>query len=285
MNHVVEIRDLHKSFGNLEVLKGIDFTVDRGQVICVIGPSGSGKSTLLRCVNLLEEPTKGTVLVDGADLTDPDIDIDAARRQIGMVFQQFNLFPHLKVLDNLTIAQRRVLKRGKAEAVRVARENLAKVGLEDKANSYPAQLSGGQQQRVAIARSLSMDPDLMLFDEPTSALDPELVGDVLTVMRKLAQDGMTMLVVTHEMAFARDVADRVVFMDGGVIVEQGPPSQVISDPQHERTKIFLRRVLDPTHVEVGGASDVDTLDASRSHETGTPPVDPTHRGGGGVGGF
>ncbi|WP_404800373.1 amino acid ABC transporter ATP-binding protein [Actinomadura rudentiformis] len=285
VNHVVEIRDLHKSFGNLEVLKGIDFTVDRGQVICVIGPSGSGKSTLLRCVNLLEEPTKGTVLVDGADLTDPDIDIDAARRQIGMVFQQFNLFPHLKVLDNLTIAQRRVLKRGKAEAVRVARENLAKVGLEDKANSYPAQLSGGQQQRVAIARSLSMDPDLMLFDEPTSALDPELVGDVLTVMRKLAQDGMTMLVVTHEMAFARDVADRVVFMDGGVIVEQGPPSQVISDPQHERTKIFLRRVLDPTHVEVGGASDVDTLDASRSHETGTPPVDPTHRGGGGVGGF
>ncbi|KAB2343468.1 amino acid ABC transporter ATP-binding protein [Actinomadura rudentiformis] len=282
---MVEIRDLHKSFGNLEVLKGIDFTVDRGQVICVIGPSGSGKSTLLRCVNLLEEPTKGTVLVDGADLTDPDIDIDAARRQIGMVFQQFNLFPHLKVLDNLTIAQRRVLKRGKAEAVRVARENLAKVGLEDKANSYPAQLSGGQQQRVAIARSLSMDPDLMLFDEPTSALDPELVGDVLTVMRKLAQDGMTMLVVTHEMAFARDVADRVVFMDGGVIVEQGPPSQVISDPQHERTKIFLRRVLDPTHVEVGGASDVDTLDASRSHETGTPPVDPTHRGGGGVGGF
>ncbi|MFI0452589.1 amino acid ABC transporter ATP-binding protein [Actinomadura sp. 6N118] len=257
MNHMVEIRDLHKSFGDNEVLKGIDFTVERGEVICIIGPSGSGKSTLLRCVNLLEEPTGGKVFVEGEELTDPDVDIDAARRKVGMVFQQFNLFPHLKVLDNVTIAQRRVLKRGKSEAVKTARANLERVGLAEKADSFPAQLSGGQQQRVAIARALAMDPALMLFDEPTSALDPELVGDVLTVMRKLAQDGMTMLVVTHEMAFAREVADHVVFMDGGVIVEQGPPDQVIGEPQHERTKLFLRRVLDPTHVEVGEAVDYE----------------------------
>ncbi|GLZ14775.1 peptide ABC transporter ATP-binding protein [Actinomadura sp. NBRC 104425] len=253
VTHMVEIRGLRKSFGPVEVLKGIDLSVQRGQVICIIGPSGSGKSTLLRCVNLLEEPTAGTIVVDGVELTHPDVDINAARRRLGMVFQQFNLFSHLKVLENLTIAQRRVLKRSKAEAERIARENLAKVGLEGKADSYPSQLSGGQQQRVAIARALSMDPSLMLFDEPTSALDPELVGDVLTVMRQLAQEGMTMLVVTHEMAFARDVADHVVFMDGGVIVEQGPPDQVIGDPQHERTQRFLRRVLDPTHVDVGDA--------------------------------
>ncbi|SEF82709.1 polar amino acid transport system ATP-binding protein [Thermomonospora echinospora] len=246
MTHMVEIRDLHKSFGALEVLRGIDFTVDQGQVICIIGPSGSGKSTLLRCVNLLETPTRGQVFVEGEELTHPDVDIDAARRRVGMVFQQFNLFPHLKVLENVTIAQRRVLKRGKAEAEKVARDNLAKVGLADKAGSYPAQLSGGQQQRVAIARALAMNPDLMLFDEPTSALDPELVGDVLAVMRQLAEEGMTMLVVTHEMGFAREVADRVVFMDGGVIVEEGPPEQVIGDPQEDRTRTFLRRVLDPT---------------------------------------
>ncbi|MEU6035900.1 amino acid ABC transporter ATP-binding protein [Actinomadura sp. NPDC047616] len=257
MTHMVEIRGLHKSFGPVEVLKGIDLSVERGQVICIIGPSGSGKSTLLRCVNLLEEPTAGKVVVDGVELTDPDVDINAARRRLGMVFQQFNLFSHLKVLENLTIAQRRVLRRSKGEAERVARENLAKVGLEEKADSYPSQLSGGQQQRVAIARALSMEPSMMLFDEPTSALDPELVGDVLTVMRQLAQEGMTMLVVTHEMAFARDVADHVVFMDGGVIVEQGPPEQVIGDPQHERTKRFLRRVLDPTHVDVGEAADLE----------------------------
>ncbi|GLW62408.1 peptide ABC transporter ATP-binding protein [Actinomadura rubrobrunea] len=249
MTPMVEIRGLHKAYGDLKVLKGIDLTVERGQVICIIGPSGSGKSTLLRCVNLLETPTGGQVFVEGEELTHPDVDIDAARRKVGMVFQQFNLFPHLKVLDNVTIAQRRVLKRPKGEAERIARENLAKVGLEDKADSYPAQLSGGQQQRVAIARALAMNPDLMLFDEPTSALDPELVGDVLTVMRKLAQEGMTMLVVTHEMGFARDVADRVVFMDGGVIVEDGPPEQVIGAPRHERTKTFLRRVLDPTHAQ------------------------------------
>jgi polar amino acid transport system ATP-binding protein len=250
VTHAFEIRDLHKSFGKLEVLKGIDFSVDPGQVVCVIGPSGSGKSTLLRCVNLLEQPTSGKVILEGVELTDRDVDIDAARRRVGMVFQQFNLFPHMTALQNVMISQRRVLKRSRAEAEKIARENLEKVGVADKCDSYPIQLSGGQQQRVAIARALAMSPDLMLFDEPTSALDPELVGDVLTVMRKLAEEGMTMLVVTHEMAFAKDVADRVVFMDGGVIVEDGPAAQVIGDPQHERTKTFLRRVLDPTHTDV-----------------------------------
>ncbi|MFF0574275.1 amino acid ABC transporter ATP-binding protein [Streptosporangium saharense] len=248
--HAVEIRDLHKRFGRLEVLRGIDFAVDPGQVVCVIGPSGSGKSTLLRCVNLLEQPTSGRVVLEGVELTDPDVDIDAARRRVGMVFQQFNLFPHMTALQNVMIAQRRVLRRRASEAERIAREHLAKVGVLEKASFYPAQLSGGQQQRVAIARALAMNPALMLFDEPTSALDPELVGDVLTVMRKLAEEGMTMLVVTHEMAFARDVADRVVFMDGGVIVEDGPPDQVIGSPRHERTRSFLRRVLDPTHTDV-----------------------------------
>ncbi|MET8260473.1 amino acid ABC transporter ATP-binding protein [Micromonospora sp. NPDC005553] len=249
----VEIRDLHKSFGPLKVLKGIDFEVGQGEVVCVIGPSGSGKSTLLRCVDLLEEPTAGKIWVNGVEMTDPDVEIDAVRRGIGMVFQSFNLFPHLTVLNNLTIAQRRVLRRGRAEAERIARANLERVGLTDKADAFPAQLSGGQQQRAAIARSLSMEPKLMLFDEPTSALDPELVGDVLTVMRKLAEDGMTMMVVTHEMAFARDVADRVVFMDGGVVVEQGPPQEVLGAPKHERTRAFLSRVLDPTHVAQLGA--------------------------------
>ncbi|MEU5783473.1 amino acid ABC transporter ATP-binding protein [Micromonospora lupini] len=251
----VEIRDLHKSFGALEVLKGIDFEVGQGEVVCVIGPSGSGKSTLLRCVDLLEEPTAGRIWVNGVEMTDPDVEIDAVRRGIGMVFQSFNLFPHLTVLNNLTVAQRRVLRRGRAEAERVARANLERVGLSDKADAFPAQLSGGQQQRAAIARSLSMEPKLMLFDEPTSALDPELVGDVLTVMRKLAEDGMTMMVVTHEMAFARDVADRVVFMDGGVVVEQGPPQEVLGAPKHERTRAFLARVLDPTRVAPLGQPD------------------------------
>jgi polar amino acid transport system ATP-binding protein len=251
----VEIRDLHKSFGPLEVLKGIDFEVGQGEVVCVIGPSGSGKSTLLRCVDLLEEPTAGKIWVNGVEMTDPDVEIDAVRRGIGMVFQSFNLFPHLTVLKNLTIAQRRVLRRGRAEAERIARANLERVGLTDKADAFPAQLSGGQQQRAAIARSLSMEPKLMLFDEPTSALDPELVGDVLTVMRQLAEDGMTMMVVTHEMAFARDVADRVVFMDGGVVVEQGPPQDVLGAPKHERTRAFLSRVLDPTHVAQLGQPD------------------------------
>ncbi|MEW2487670.1 amino acid ABC transporter ATP-binding protein [Streptomyces sp. NPDC048411] len=243
MTAAIEIQGLHKSFGDVEVLRGIDFTVAPGEVVCVVGPSGSGKSTLLRCVNLLEEPTSGTVTVGGVDMTDPDIDLDVMRRRIGMVFQQFNLFPHLNVLDNLTIAQRRVLGRGREEADRVARENLAKVGLADREDSFPSQLSGGQQQRVAIARALSMGPGLMLFDEPTSALDPELVGDVLGVMRALADEGMTMMVVTHEMGFARDVADRVVFMDGGRVVEEGAPEDVLARPEHPRTKAFLARVL------------------------------------------
>ncbi|MQA09991.1 MAG: ATP-binding cassette domain-containing protein [Pseudonocardiaceae bacterium] len=243
--NVIEISGLEKSFGSLEVLRGIDLEVKRGEVVCVIGASGSGKSTLLRCVNLLEQPNAGKVLVHGIELTDPDVDLDRARRGIGMVFQAFNLFSHLCVVDNLTIAQRKVLGRDKAEAERVALANLEKVGLSEKANAMPAELSGGQQQRAAIARALSMDPDVMLFDEPTSALDPELVGDVLGVMRRLADEGMTMLVVTHEMQFAREVADAVLFMDGGVIVEQGRPAQVIGEPQHERTRTFLARVLNP----------------------------------------
>ncbi|XVU28327.1 amino acid ABC transporter ATP-binding protein [Actinoplanes sp. CA-054009] len=244
----IEITELHKSFGKLEVLRGIDLKVEPGEVVCVIGPSGSGKSTLLRCVNLLEEPTAGSIKVAGVEVTDPDTDIDEVRRGIGMVFQQFNLFGHLTVRENVTIAQRRVLKRGRAEANRIATANLDRVGLTEKAASYPAQLSGGQQQRVAIARALAMDPKLMLFDEPTSALDPELVGEVLAVMRGLAADGMTMLVVTHEMAFAREVASRVVFMDAGVIVEQGPPAEVFNKPREPRTREFLHRVLEPTRV-------------------------------------
>lgn len=246
---VVEITGLTKSFGQLEVLRGIDLTVTRGQVVCIIGPSGSGKSTLLRCVNLLEEPNGGSVVVNGAELTDPDADIDAARSRIGLVFQSFNLFSHLNVLNNLTLAQRKVLRRDRAEAQRVALANLERVGLSEKVNSMPAELSGGQQQRAAIARALSMDPDVMLFDEPTSALDPELVGDVLSVMRQLANEGMTMLVVTHEMQFAREVADTVLFMDGGVVVEQGPASRVIGNPQQARTREFLHRVLNPVHID------------------------------------
>ncbi|MDN5760710.1 MAG: amino acid ABC transporter ATP-binding protein [Microlunatus sp.] len=246
---VVEVNNLKKSFDEVEVLKDISTTISKGEVVCVIGPSGSGKSTLLRCVNMLEQPTDGKVLIEGEDVTDPDCDIDRVRSRVGMVFQQFNLFSHLTVLDNCTIAQRTVLKRSAAEARAKAEDTLARVGLEGREKAYPAQLSGGQQQRVAIARALSMDPDLMLFDEPTSALDPELVGDVLAVMRRLANEGMTMMVVTHEMAFAREVADRVLFMDGGFVVEQGPPEQVIAEPQHERTRTFLQRVLDPTHVE------------------------------------
>jgi polar amino acid transport system ATP-binding protein len=239
----IEVRQLHKSFGDVEVLRGIDFHVDNGQVVCVIGPSGSGKSTLLRCVNRLEEPTSGTIIVEGVDICDPEVDLDAIRSRIGMVFQSFNLFPHLSVLRNLTIAQQRVKGRSKDEAVTTARRNLAKVGLDGREDAYPAHLSGGQQQRVAIARALSMDPDMMLFDEPTSALDPELVGDVLAVMRDLATEGMTMMVVTHEMGFAREVGDNLVFMDEGVIMEQGDPRQVLSDPQHERTRSFLSKVL------------------------------------------
>jgi polar amino acid transport system ATP-binding protein len=240
----VEIRGLTKRFGSNEVLKGVDFHVDLREVVVVLGPSGSGKSTLLRCVNLLEQPDGGEVLIDGIDICHPDTDVNAVRRRIGMVFQQFNLFPHLSALGNVTIAQRKVLKRPAAEAERIGRENLARVGLSEKADHYPAQLSGGQQQRVAIARALAMGPEIMLFDEATSALDPELVGDVLSVMRSLAADGMTMMVVTHEIGFARNVADRVVFMDGGVVVEEGPPAAVFDDPQHERTRQFLHQVHD-----------------------------------------
>jgi len=239
----IEVRDLHKYFGENEVLKGIDFHVDHGQVVCVIGPSGSGKSTLLRCVNRLEDPTSGTIWVEGVDITDPETDLDQVRSRIGIVFQSFNLFPHMNVMRNLCIAQQRVRGRSKDEAVEVARTHLAKVGLAGKEDAYPAHLSGGQQQRVAIARALSMDPDMMLFDEPTSALDPELVGDVLAVMKKLASEGMTMMVVTHEMGFAREVGDKLVFMDDGVIVEEGDPRQVLADPQHERTQAFLSKVL------------------------------------------
>ena len=247
MTHAVETVGLHKSFGTLEVLRGIDIAVEPGEVVCVIGRSGSGKSTLLRCVNMLEEPTAGKVFVGGVELTDPDVDIDAARQRIGMVFQSFNLFANLNVLGNLTIAQRKVLGRDRAEAEEVAKRNLEKVGLGDKIYAHPSQLSGGQAQRAAIARALAMDPELMLFDEPTSALDPELVGDVLGVMRQLAQEGMTMLVVTHEMQFAREVADRVLFMDAGVIIEDGPSAEVIGNPRQERTRTFLARILDPTH--------------------------------------
>jgi len=246
----VDIKDLRKSYGSNEVLKGISLTVEPGQVVCLIGPSGSGKSTLLRCVNLLEQPNAGTINVGKFEATDPDVDLNKMRQSVGMVFQHFNLFPHLSVLDNCTISQMKVLKRSKSEAADVARHNLERVGLGHLADRFPDQLSGGQQQRVAIARALSMDPQLMLFDEPTSALDPETVGDVLAVMRKLAQEGMTMLVVTHEMGFAREVADRVVFMDAGVVVEEGPAEHVISAPTQPRTKEFLRRVLDPTHIGV-----------------------------------
>jgi polar amino acid transport system ATP-binding protein len=240
----IEIVDLHKSFGELQVLCGIDLRIEPGEVVCVIGPSGSGKSTLLRCVNLLEQPTSGHVLIEGDDITDPDCDVDLMRQRIGMVFQQFNLFAHLDVLANLTIAQRKVLRRSRRDAEQTARAMLERVGLAEKADAYPVRLSGGQQQRVAIARALAMGPDMMLFDECTSALDPELVGEVLDVMRGLADEGMTMMVVTHEMGFARRVADRVVFMDDGVIVEQGPPDDVLGNPQHERTREFLQMVLE-----------------------------------------
>ncbi|MFC4337516.1 amino acid ABC transporter ATP-binding protein [Salininema proteolyticum] len=242
---IVKIAGLHKAFGDLEVLKGVDVSIREGEVVCLIGPSGSGKSTLLRCVNMLEEPTQGTVEAAGHSMTDPDVDIDAARRDIGMVFQQFNLFSHLSILDNIVLPQRRVLGRGKAEAVANARRQLEAVGVEGKEKAKPAQLSGGQQQRVAIARALAMGPRLMLFDEPTSALDPELVGEVLHVMRRLADEGMTMIVVTHEMDFAKEVADRVLFLSDGVICEQGPPADVLTDPKTERAKGFLHRVLHP----------------------------------------
>lgn len=239
---IVRIKDLHKSYGDLEVLRGIDIDVHRGEVVVVLGPSGSGKSTMLRCVNLLEKPTSGQIIFEGADITAKGVDINGVRAKLGMVFQQFNLFPHLSVKKNVMIAQQKVLKRSKEEAEQIAIQELKKVGLGDRVDFMPSQLSGGQQQRVAIARALAMNPHVMLFDEATSALDPELVRDVLAVMRDLARGGMTMIVVTHEMKFARDVADRVIFMDGGVVVEQGTPAEVFDHPKSERTREFLGHI-------------------------------------------
>lgn len=239
---VVRIEDLHKSFGDNEVLSGIDLNVRRGEVVVILGPSGSGKSTMLRCVNLLERPTSGRIFFEDTEITAKKTDINAVRAKVGMVFQNFNLFPHLTAQKNVMIAQQKVLKRSKDEAGRIAVEQLTKVGLGDRIDYKPSELSGGQQQRVAIARALAMDPHVMLFDEATSALDPELVRDVLSVMKELAQGGMTMIVVTHEMGFARDVADRVIFMDGGVIVEEGTPEAVFDNPQSDRTKDFLGHI-------------------------------------------
>jgi polar amino acid transport system ATP-binding protein len=239
---IVRINNLRKCFGDLEVLKDVDIDIMKGEVVVILGPSGSGKSTLLRCVNRLEEATGGEIWFEDTLVNDPKTNINEVREHIGMVFQSFNLFPHLTTLGNVMIAQRKVLGRSKVEAERIAQEQLARVGLADRADYFPAQLSGGQQQRVAIARALAMDPHMMLFDEVTSALDPELVRGVLDVMKELAEAGMTMMVVTHEMGFARDVATRVVFMDGGVIVEEGTPSQVFDNPQHERTKDFLGHI-------------------------------------------
>lgn len=241
MSVALSIRDLHKKFGSVEVLKGIDLEISAGEVVALIGASGSGKSTLLRCINRLEEPTAGSVVFRGEAVTADGV--DAVRRQIGMVFQRFNLFPHLTALGNVTLAPKKVLGMADADADRRGMELLQQVKLEHRAGAYPAELSGGQQQRVAIARALALQPEIMLFDEPTSALDPELVGEVLEVMQELAQSGMTMIVATHEIGFAREVASRVIFLDAGTILEQGPPSDVLSNPREPRTREFLARVL------------------------------------------
>jgi ABC-type polar amino acid transport system ATPase subunit len=238
----IEVRDLHKYFGANEVLKGIDFHVDHGQVVCVIGPSGSGKSTLLRCLNRLEEPSSGSITVDGIDMLSPRTDINHARQRIGMVFQSFNLYPHMTALGNVTLALRKVAGKSRAEADELGRAALARVGLADRAGHTPGELSGGQQQRVAIARAIALEPRVMLFDEPTSALDPELVGSVLGVMRDLRESGMAMVVVSHEMGFARNAADRVVFMDQGSIVEEGPPAAIFERPVQERTRAFIGQI-------------------------------------------
>ena len=240
---MIDVKNLHKYFGSLEVLKGIDCHIDKGECVCVIGPSGSGKSSFLRCLNLLETPTKGDIVIDDMHLTEKDFDVDAMRKRVGMVFQHFNLFPHLTILENVTLAPIRHKMMTEEQAKEKAMELLNRVGVGDKADNYPAQLSGGQKQRVAIARSLALSPEVMLFDEPTSALDPEMVGEVLEVMKQLAQEGMTMVVVTHEMGFAREVANRVFFMDGGGILEEGTPEQIFDHPQEERTKAFLSKVL------------------------------------------
>lgn len=240
---MIEVKNLEKSFGKNHVLRGINETINEGEVVCIIGPSGSGKSTFLRCLNLLEEPTSGEVILDGEKINAPDRDIDKIREKLGMVFQNFNLFPHMSVLDNITLAPIKVKGQERSEAEAEARRLLDVVGLLDKAEAYPSSLSGGQKQRVAIARALAMKPEIMLFDEPTSALDPEMVGEVLAVMKQLAEDGMTMVIVTHEMGFAREVADRVLFIDEGVILEQGTPEEIFGNPQNERTQIFLSMVL------------------------------------------
>ena len=240
---MITVSNLCKSFGDLEVLKGVNVEIDKGDVICVIGPSGSGKSTFLRCLNLLETPTSGSILFEGDELTDKKIDLNKHRQKMGMVFQQFNLFPHMTVLDNLTCAPIMLKKTPKAEAEQKAMDLLARVGLADRADAWPNQLSGGQKQRVAIVRALCMEPDVMLFDEPTSALDPEMVGEVLDVMKELAVSGMTMVVVTHEMGFAREVSNRVLFLDGGVVAEQGTPDEIFGAPKSERLQSFLAKVL------------------------------------------
>ena len=240
---MIEVKDLKKSFGKLDVLRGISEKIEEQEVVCVIGPSGSGKSTFLRCLNLLEEPTGGEDYLDGERINAPGVDIDKIRERLGMVFQNFNLFPHMTVLDNVTLAPIKVKGKNKAEAEESALKILETVGLSDKAASFPASLSGGQKQRVAIARALAMEPEVMLFDEPTSALDPEMVGEVLNVMKKLAEEGMTMVIVTHEMGFAREVADRVLFIDQGVVMEQGTPEELFGSPKNERTKSFLSKVL------------------------------------------
>ncbi|MBW6410224.1 amino acid ABC transporter ATP-binding protein [Clostridium weizhouense] len=240
---MIHVKDLHKSFGKNKVLTGIDDHIKKGEVVVVIGPSGSGKSTFLRCLNLLEEPTSGTIEFEGKNITSSDVNINKMREKMGMVFQQFNLFPHKTVLQNINLAPVKVKGLSNEEATRKSMELLDKVGLKDKANAYPSSLSGGQKQRIAIARALAMEPDVMLFDEPTSALDPEMVGEVLNVMKDLAKEGMTMVVVTHEMGFAREVGDRIVFMDGGNIIEEGTPEQVFKSPQNSRTIDFLSKVL------------------------------------------
>ena len=240
---MIKVKNLHKDFGDLQVLQGIDEHIEKGEVVVVIGPSGSGKSTFLRCLNLLEKATEGEIYVDDELITAPRTDVNRVRQKMGMVFQHFNLFPHLTIMGNITLAPVLLKKMTKDEAKKRAMELLAMVGLEEKAEAYPAQLSGGQKQRVAIARALAMDPEIMLFDEPTSALDPEMVGEVLEVMKNLAKSGMTMVIVTHEMGFAREVASRVLFMDQGVVMEQGTPEQIFEHPKNERTKLFLSKVL------------------------------------------